>query len=155
MTNLSDRTDAKSGISRRTVVAGTAWAVPAIVVASAAPAMAASGPVVLSGRACKGPGNGANSKDYYLEVILNNTSSVTKTFCFTSIVLINATITLGQCYPVGANSEQTVTITINNRPDSANGSATLSYTIDGTPGTTSATYTDFPPLGGGPKCYLN
>jgi len=155
VTNTSDRTSPQSGISRRTVVAGTAWALPAIVVASAAPAMAASGPVVLSGRACKGPGNGANTKDYYLEVILNNTSSVTKTFCFTSIVLIGATITLGQCYPVGPNSEQTVTITINNRPDSANGSATLSYTIDGTPGTTSATYTAFPPLGGDPKCYLN
>ncbi len=158
MTNKSDRTNPQSGISRRTVVAGTAWAVPAIVVASAAPAMAASGPVVLTGRACKGPGNGANTKDYYLEVILNNTSSTSlKQFCFTSIVLIGATIPLNppQCYNVGAGTEQTVTITINNRPDSANGSATLNYTIDGNPGTTSATYTSFPPLGGDPKCYLN
>ncbi len=33
----------REGISRRTVVVGTAWAVPAVVVADAAPALAASG----------------------------------------------------------------------------------------------------------------
>ncbi len=40
----TDRTRHRSHPSRRTVVVGTAWAVPAVVVASAAPALAASGP---------------------------------------------------------------------------------------------------------------
>lgn len=34
----------QSGVSRRTVVAGAAWAVPAVLLASAVPAMALSGP---------------------------------------------------------------------------------------------------------------
>ena len=42
MTSKPEMTKPKSGISRRTVVKGTAWAVPAVVVATAAPAMAAS-----------------------------------------------------------------------------------------------------------------
>ena len=153
MTNTSD---ANSGISRRTVVAGTAWAVPAIVVASAAPAIAASGPVILTGRACMG--GEPNDFDYYLEVILNNTGSGTANqFCFTQIVFLGVTIPLNppQCYLLGAGSEQTVTLTINDQTVSGNGSATLSYTIGSTPGSTSATYTDFPPLGGNSTCYLN
>ena len=48
----------KSGISRRTVVAGTAWAVPAVIVATATPAFAAlSGPVTFTGVACKDAGH--------------------------------------------------------------------------------------------------
>ena len=51
--------EASRGISRRTLVKGTAWAVPAVAVASAAPAMAKSGrgPVLDVQRACKQPGS--------------------------------------------------------------------------------------------------
>ena len=51
--------EANQGISRRTLVKGTAWAVPAVAVASAAPAMAKSGrgPVLDVQRACKQPGS--------------------------------------------------------------------------------------------------
>lgn len=47
-----------SGVSRRTVVKGAAWAVPAITVASAVPAVAASGTVTFNNlnTACKLPG---------------------------------------------------------------------------------------------------
>jgi hypothetical protein len=50
----------KRGLSRRTVLAGAAWSVPVIAVATAAPAMAASPPVVIDfgqSTACKIPGN--------------------------------------------------------------------------------------------------
>ncbi|HET8988850.1 MAG TPA: hypothetical protein VFN43_10095 [Humibacillus sp.] len=50
----------KNGVSRRTLVAGTVWTVPAIVAASAAPVMAASPIVTIGvGLACKHPGNGS------------------------------------------------------------------------------------------------
>lgn len=155
MTSTSDQHTPKRGIPRRTVVAGTAWSVPAIIVASAAPAMAASGPVILTGRACMG--GEANDLDYYLEVLLSNTGSGTANqFCFTQIVLLGVTIPLNpqQCYILGAGTEQTVTLTINDQTVSGTGSATLSYTIAGAPGVTSATYTSFPSLDS-PACYQN
>jgi hypothetical protein len=60
--------------SRRTVVKGAAWAVPAIAVASAAPTVAASeGPLSFTGGACKLPGN-ANDifKGYVFELLARN-----------------------------------------------------------------------------------
>ena len=57
--------ETRPGISRRTLVKGTAWAVPAVAVASAAPAMAKSGakPSVQVLNACKQPGASCE-KDY-------------------------------------------------------------------------------------------
>lgn len=52
----------QGGISRRTVVKGTAWGVPAILVASAVPAMAASGLVTVSPVA-----RGCTARDWYFE----------------------------------------------------------------------------------------
>jgi len=60
--------------SRRSVVKGAAWAVPAVVVAAAAPTVAASaGLLELTGNACKLPGN-SNSiyKGYVFELKGNN-----------------------------------------------------------------------------------
>ncbi|WP_330476610.1 hypothetical protein [Terrabacter sp. C0L_2] len=60
--------------SRRSVVKGAAWAVPAVVVAGAAPTVAASaGLLSLTGQACKLPGN-SNSiyKGYVFELVGNN-----------------------------------------------------------------------------------
>ena len=73
MTSKPEASKAKKGVSRRTVVVGTAWAVPAIVVASAAPAMALSGPVTFTGRACKSPGN---PKRYLFEITVTNSNNV-------------------------------------------------------------------------------
>lgn len=67
------------GVSRRTVVRGAAWAAPAIMIASAAPAIAASpGPVVPSGSgsACKHPGN---PKWYHFTFCFENTSAASIT----------------------------------------------------------------------------
>lgn len=45
------------GLSRRTLAKGAAWAAPAIAVAAAAPAMAASGPIQFTGVGCRHTGN--------------------------------------------------------------------------------------------------
>src|SRR5262245_32612177 len=60
--------------SRRTVVKGAAWAVPAVVVAGAAPAMAASpGFLTFTGRACKLPGNSTSTfKGFVFELVAKN-----------------------------------------------------------------------------------
>jgi hypothetical protein len=74
-TEQSSTQGAPKNISRRRVVAGAAWSVPAVMVASAAPAVAASkGPLEFTGGACKLPGN-ANEifKGYVFELIGTNT----------------------------------------------------------------------------------
>jgi len=63
--------------SRRAVVRTGVWAVPAVTIATAAPAFAAvSGtpPVVVSGKGsvCKDPGEGQNTKDYEFTVYFTN-----------------------------------------------------------------------------------
>jgi hypothetical protein len=60
--------------SRRSVVKGAAWAVPAVVVAAAAPTVAASaGFLTFSGSACKLPGNSQDTfKGYVFELFANN-----------------------------------------------------------------------------------
>lgn len=78
-----------SGVSRRTVVKGAAWAVPAITVASAVPAMAASATVTVSeaGDACKLPGNSCSNAGYskgYLQPL---------TICSRSPYIVTVTIT--------------------------------------------------------------
>lgn len=55
-----DQSPEHSGVNRRTVMKGAAWTVPVIMVASAAPAMASSPPVIIdfgTSGACKIPGN--------------------------------------------------------------------------------------------------
>ena len=77
----------KSGISRRTVVKGTAWAVPAVVVASAAPAMAASPCLTASfgGNSCKQPGLGQNADGYALRICFTNNCASTVTITVTGV----------------------------------------------------------------------
>jgi len=60
--------------SRRSVVKGAAWAVPAIAVASAAPTVAAStGFLTFTGSACKLPGSSSsNYKGYVFELLAHN-----------------------------------------------------------------------------------
>ena len=65
---------ASQGISRRRVVAGAAWSVPAITLVNAAPAVAASrGPLAFTGRACKLPGFSSDTyKGYVFELVSDN-----------------------------------------------------------------------------------
>ena len=80
MANKAETRTIKQGVSRRTVVRGTAWALPAVVVATAAPASAASPSQCLTatfgGNSCKQPGEGSNAKGYRLQVCFTNTCNV-------------------------------------------------------------------------------
>lgn len=64
MTPPSDASVRPSGISRRTLVKGAAWSVPAVTVLGATPAMASSGPPprLMAGSACKNPGNSCKER---------------------------------------------------------------------------------------------
>jgi hypothetical protein len=80
-------TSENSGLSRRTLAKGAAWAAPAVVVAAAAPMVAAS-PVCLEynfdgTNACKSPGEG--DRDYHLVLKICNT-------CTTGSIAINFTV---------------------------------------------------------------
>lgn len=61
---MAEPTQPTSGVSRRTLSKGVAWAVPAVAVVAASPAYAASGspPDVAVGAACKLPGASATKK---------------------------------------------------------------------------------------------
>jgi hypothetical protein len=73
-TEQSSTQGASNNVSRRRVVAGAAWSVPAVMVASAAPAVAASpGFLTFTGEACKLPGNATDTlKGYVFELNANN-----------------------------------------------------------------------------------
>jgi hypothetical protein len=91
---------ASTSPSRRTVVKGAAWAVPAVVVAGAAPAMAASpGIITFTGNACKLPGNSQSIfKGYVFELKGNN---VTGPMPFDAVVIIDS-ITVANTPDLGA-----------------------------------------------------
>lgn len=66
-------------ISRRTIAKGAAWAIPAVPLAVATPAYAASGggPTIVVGDACKLPGNSCGNvfvKGYIFDVTITNTT---------------------------------------------------------------------------------
>ncbi|KRF43276.1 hypothetical protein ASH01_15875 [Terrabacter sp. Soil811] len=85
--------------SRRSVVKGAAWAVPAVVVAGAAPTVAASsGPLAFTGGACKLPGNSTDIlKGYVFELTAVNSPGPQPTTGITVItnVRINGTLVSG------------------------------------------------------------
>src|SRR3954451_21784139 len=89
VTEESEMTKPTSGVSRRTVVKGTAWAVPAVVVATAAPAMAAGASQCLtatfSALSCKQPGGGQNDFGYRLQICFTNTCTSTVQIVITGI----------------------------------------------------------------------
>jgi hypothetical protein len=77
--------------SRRSVVKGAAWAVPAVVVAAAAPTVAASaGFLTFSGSACKLPGNSQDTfKGYVFELYANNAAGPLPRDAITEITSIS------------------------------------------------------------------
>jgi hypothetical protein len=151
-------------ISRRTVTRGVAWSAPIAAVAYAAPAFAASQPVVVTpcGSACKHPGE-SDLKTYHF------------TFCFaTNTALVGDSVTLVSMTIIGGGGQTetkpvtptSVTVTTAGPTciyvdapafkDSQNGQAILNFsyaTVD-EPGTTltgsvSTSILDLPPCGTG------
>jgi hypothetical protein len=122
-------------ISRRTVTRGVAWSAPIAAVAYAAPAFAASQPVVVTpcGTACKHPGSGQSNKTYHF------------TFCFsTSAALVGGVVHLEDMRIVGNGNDNTrdvvpdtvavapgsptcIYVDAIDFPNSANGQAILSF----------------------------
>jgi hypothetical protein len=73
--SMSDNDDHRSKApSRRSVVKGAAWTMPAIIVAAPAPTIAASaGPLTFTGAACKLPGSSSDAyKGYVFELVATN-----------------------------------------------------------------------------------
>lgn len=143
-----------TGIRRRTLVAGTAWAIPAVAVVGAAPAFATS-PVcdntgvicIGAGTACKhtsgqikGERPAGNQGDtiYHLTFSYCNKSSSSVQVCVSNIDMVTSsdqhpTFSLGQapgyCINVDAHSCKTVTFHSDFAPNAANGAVTVTYTV--------------------------
>ncbi len=128
MTSKSEQPKPKAGLSRRTVVVGTAWAVPAVIVATATPAFALSGPVTFTGVACKDPGNPFR---YLFSVTITNSNAQPLQVNFTSLVIngVTGTSICPTSATVAANSTATFTLIAGGFTNSANGSATLNYSF--------------------------
>lgn len=147
-------TPGPSGVSRRTVVKGAAWAVPAIAVASSVPAMAASGPIIPrpAGNACKHPGE---PKYYHFTFCFNNTSAQSITISLNYMVVngITGPNTFPASVTVPAGTELCFYVDSGLYDNSANGLATLyfSYPYLGNTinGTVSTMANDLPPCGTG------
>ena len=143
--------------SRRSVVKGAAWAVPAVVVAGAAPTVAASPPgLAFTGGACKLPGNSSSLfKGYVFELTATNNPGGRRGHTVTVVIerrrqrgsprdsrsssrapLLPAPARAG-CTPAGANNcnsfctpdgtTQRIFIFTSSQSDSQNANMTLTY----------------------------
>jgi len=133
--------------SRRTVVRGAAWATPVVLVAAAAPTVAASVTVALtlSGSGCKLPG-GSNDlvKGYVFGITILNSGTVAADIVLTSIkiggdslgvdeVLIidgDSCAVVGSQFQVAAASPRNIALYTRNYSKSQAGTLTLGYTYD-------------------------
>jgi hypothetical protein len=141
----------KQGISRRTVVQGTAWAVPAVVIATAVPAFAASGgSLTFSGLGCKLPGNATNTfKGYAFRLTAANLTSSTATVEILSVTLngvdlgdstvinLDNCTNLGNPFTVGADTTlDNLALLTELATNSQNGSLVVTFRVSTNGGTT-------------------
>lgn len=164
---IIDQGPERSGINRRTVMKGAAWTVPVIMVASAAPAMASSPPVIIdfgSSGACKIPGESYGglcyNKGYVLWANFVNDSAIDYYISVTGMVVggvtqcivgISDPLAAAPCPPtnlscvlVPANSSKVYGVFSNAASDSANTDVTVSiawWTTAGCAGPASGTAT--------------
>lgn len=137
----------RRGMSRRTMIAATAWSVPAIVVVASTPAMAATpGVVSFAGVGCKHPGGSQPpfNKDYHFVLDIQNAT------------LSNISVQLDSFLKNGVSSDFSVgagVVPVDSTPktitvppgggsyivhldgdDSSQASLTVNYTYDGVAG---------------------
>lgn len=154
-----------SGISRRTLAKGAAWAAPALTIAAAAPAMAASPvtpPTWEQVAACKSPGNSCSTfpKGYAFTYRVCNPNpypiSVTITGYTVTGTQLGLTPGSGSTFTVAANGCETVTV-YTNSSNSANQAFTYSanyrYCRISTGECFSATTSSFSVPGTPPGCH--
>lgn len=136
--------------SRRTLVSGAAWAVPVIAVGAAAPAMAASPPVIITqvaGEGCKEPGGSEHDGTKFgYRFVMEATSAVADVLAATgcelpkagAVTVEHAGEALGAGVParfiVKAYSEK-----------SANGTGTMTFVFAGVAIVVAVSADDFPP----------
>lgn len=161
---MAEPTQPTSGVSRRTLSKGVAWAVPAVAVVAASPAYAVSGnpPQVLVGAACKLPGNSQGdceelfeglpgldpSKAFAIPLLVTNETdkaivlkpsiTITSSGLPFTVVGINPTY----CTPIAPGDSVKVVVYANS-DNSANQSVTLGFTI---PWGHDCADTDHPPI---------
>jgi len=141
--------------SRRKVLAVAAWTVPVVLVAQAAPALAASpGAVQFTGTSCKHPGASQPpfKQDYHFQLLIKNTSGGPVTVTITAVYVGTSEATAtARDFSVGANVEPvsmspipisvpnsatgTTYIVHANGDASANSYIRVEYTYQGVPGT--------------------
>ncbi len=153
--DITNRDHQSSGVSRRTVMKGAAWSVPAVVVASAAPAFASSqGIFQLDGKGCKLPGNSNDTyKGYAFGITATNPFNVPIIVSVTSLLFNGedlGDVVIVQTDPsnaavcssdgvntliIPANTTLTdLVVLTENAASSANGTLTVTYTVTGGPG---------------------
>ena len=133
--------------SRRTVVRGAAWATPVVLVAAAAPTVAASVTVALklTGSGCKLPGGSNNlAKGYVFGITILNSGTVAADVTLTSITIGSDSLgvdevliidaqscaTVGSQFQVAAGSSRNISLYTRNYDKSQSGTLTLTYTYD-------------------------
>jgi hypothetical protein len=132
-------------LNRRSVVKGTAWAVPVVVTATAAPALAASGgPVVSSAIARKCPGQSSQDGSTYW------TTVITLTFnqAIDSLIVPEATLN-GSAFETprveaDCNIGNTVWYVFLEHTDSEHGGGVVNYIVDGVTNNVSFFYDNHP-----------
>ena len=148
--------DSPAPINRRTVAKGIAWSVPAVAVAGAAPAFAASKPPIEidfgKSTACKIPGSSFSAqcydKGYVLWGVFTNNTTLAATVTITGITVGGITrcivglVDYTDCKPVGsltftipAMSTRYIAVYTNSSTDSSSTTVTVSfdYTLTGQP----------------------
>ncbi len=126
-----------TGLSRRKLAVGAAWAVPAITIAGAAPAYAMSGPKPTFSYqgACKFPGNSCRKapKGYAMAFTVTNNSSLDVYICNVQIATTGTDVTYtwtkpaSGCIEIPANDTGTVYFFFKGSKDSSND--TFEFTI--------------------------
>jgi hypothetical protein len=133
--------------SRRAVVRGAAWATPAVVIAAAAPSVAASVTVALrvTGSGCKLPGNSNDLvKGYVFGIEIVNSGAVAADVTLTQITIDGTSLdasgillvdaatgaTVGAGFQVAAGSVRDLALFTRNYTRSQAGTLQLTYTFD-------------------------
>lgn len=134
--------------ARRTIVKGAAWAVPAVAVASATPAFAASPPEIIdwdASSACKIPGNSMGycyNKGYVLWATFENPTGKDLTICVTGMNVggigqcivgladtdVSCNTSIGTCFTLPAGGTRHIAIYSNAATDSASNTVTVYFT---------------------------
>lgn len=137
---------APSGVARRTLAVGAAWAVPAIGIASAAPAYAASGPppTVKGGRVIKWPGASCegtpdvptfadNNKAYLFPFQIHNVDPTQVIYIYSVVITTTSGITFTSVNSGGSSTPilPNATVTYNVWANSSN-SGNLSFNATAT-----------------------